>query len=239
MSIIFISDLHLSENHPKISELFFKFLETEAKEAEVLYILGDFFQYWIGEDIINEYDKNIMHKLSEYTASGKTLYFMVGNRDFLIGEKFAKAIGAHLLQDPSLIKVYNKPIIICHGDSLCTNDKAYQIYRTIVRSPLIKKLFLSFPQKWRRNIAKRIRNISSNKNYDNNNRGEVAQSAVEKLMTKFNTDILIHGHTHKPCIHQFSLNNKPAKRIVLGDWDDGTTYLKCTPEGFNLEKLRL
>lgn len=239
MATYFISDLHLSSEHPHITKLFLKFLTTEAKEAEALYILGDLFAVWIGDDNPDPYFSLISEALANLNALGIPVYFMHGNRDFLIGKQFLEKSRSILLQDPSVIQLYNEPVLLTHGDLLCTLDTRYQRFRKLVRHPLIQKLFLSLPFSWRQRIAKAIRTQSSqrNKKQVETRYGDVALNTVYQFLRDHNTSILIHGHTHKAKIHHFDLDTKPAKRIVLGEWDTEGCALVYSPETAMLKPL--
>lgn len=243
MTTFFISDLHLSAAHPDTTELFLKFLKEDAKEAEALYILGDFFEAWIGDDILDPHEAKIIHALANYTKQGTPVYFMHGNRDFLIGHSFAIKSGCSLIKDPTLITLYGKKVLLCHGDALCTLDKTYQYFRKGVRHPLIKKIYLNLPQWLRRKIANRLRNHSPRNLYLDhskhlNPKWDVTISAVNQIMQKFQSDILIHGHTHKAGIHEFVLDEKPVTRIVLGDWTTTGKVLAFSSQKLELQEVR-
>ena len=226
MTTLFISDLHLSPNDPKLTQDFFHFLDSQAKQAEALYILGDFFDYWIGDDDINDWINSVVTKLQILTQHGVKLYLMGGNRDFLLGHEFAKRVGGTKLSDPTLISLYGTPTLLVHGDALCTEDHAYQTFRAIVQNPLVKKLYLSLPLKWRRNIAHFLRKKSHASNQKKSyTLMDVSQTAVEKIIRRYNVLHLIHGHTHIPKVVEFKLDGKTATRTVLGAWDHGVWVL--------------
>ncbi len=240
MTVLFISDLHLCAKRPKTSELFLNFLETEASKAEALYILGDFFDVWVGDDNQDSHDANIITALAKLTQQGVPVYFMQGNRDFLIGNNFIQAINGHLLTDPMVLFLNQEPILLTHGDELCTLDKKYQLFRKIVRHPTVIKIFLKLPLTWRRAIAQFLRSRSSRRppSHDKNPRHwDVAQSAVYHLMRENKAYTLIHGHTHQPNIHEFMLDGHTAKRIVLGDWGDRGSVLAYSSEGPVLKQI--
>lgn len=267
MTIYFISDLHLHASRPKTTELFLQFLKETAKKASALYILGDFFEVWVGDDQFqtndksthtqlsmqlpipnkskndfDDHDAQVIKALSEYTEQEIPVYFMHGNRDFLIAQEFALATGCTLIPDPYLVTLYNENYVLTHGDLLCTLDTAYQRFRRIVRNPLFKTLFLCLPLKWRRKIAGNIREKSQEsrplKEY-HNERYDVTETAVNALLRKYQAYTIIHGHTHKPAIHEFLLNHRPAKRVVLGDWGPGNAViLKMDMHGLELLDLR-
>lgn len=219
---IFISDLHLEVNEPQITQKFLNFLQ-QLSQIDALYILGDFFEVWIGDDDRNEFNENIKEALKAVTTKGVSVYFMRGNRDFLIGKKFCEETGCQLLKDPTLIDLYGVPTLLAHGDSLCTDDIRHQKFRAMVNNPLIQKLFLILPLSWRRKIARNIREQSKKHSKRLSNQiMDVTQTAVENLMEKYQVRQLIHGHTHQPNIYIFNLKdqNQNAKRFVLGAWHD-------------------
>ena len=250
MTTFFISDLHLSALHPNTSELFLKFLREDATDADALYILGDFFEAWIGDDILDDHDARIMNALADFSKQGVPVYFMHGNRDFLIGKGFANKTGCTLIHDPTPIQLYGKNVLLAHGDALCTLDKAYQRFRKFVRHPIIKGIFLMLPNWIRRKIANRLRKNSPRafKKYqaaalqlkttpDANPFWDVSQASVNNMMRQFQSDILIHGHTHKPAIHEFILDEKRVSRIVLGDWTNTGKILAFSPQQQELREV--
>ena len=238
MSIAFISDLHISESQPEIANQFIDFLEKRAKDADALYILGDLFEYWIGDDDPNPYYKNIILSLNKYTNNGTPTYFMHGNRDFLIGEKFSKDTGIKMLKDPSIIKINEERVLISHGDVFCTDDHEYQAARKITRDPEWQKMMLNKSIAERNIFARRVREKS--KNYTRHlgeDITDVNQNEINKTFKKNNLTKIIHGHTHKPAIHNISLNNTALQRIVLGDWYEQGSILQWGKSGPNLISL--
>lgn len=241
---LFISDLHLSPSDPKITDLFLAFLAQHHPlnlphtPLDALYILGDLFEVWIGDDTTSPYDKRVMECLRQYTEHGIPVYIMHGNRDFLIGKSFLSKTGCNLLSDPSVIELYGKRVLLMHGDLLCTLDTAYQWFRKIVRCPLITTLFLSLARSWRLMLAHKIHSHSSS-NPNNPHRAsaryDATPAAIRKQLRKHQAQILIHGHTHKPGIHTFSLDGQMAKRIVLGAWGKTGSVLSVTPHTMDLE----
>lgn len=244
MITYFISDLHLHYSRPKITEQFLNFLRNEAKESEALYILGDFFEVWIGHDACNAHDLAILDALAEFNKNGIALYFIHGNRDFLIEKQFAEYTGCRLLSDPTVVEIYNHRILLSHGDQLCTLDTGYQRFRRWVRMPFIQSLFLGLPSLLRKKIASKIRSKSSrNKinyaptvsNRPLNPKYDVTEEAVCRWLRQFNANTLLHGHTHRSGIHEFLLDEKPAKRVVLGEWKEGESIIaKLTPQELSL-----
>lgn len=220
---LFISDLHLDPADPKTTEIFMYFLNNIANQSQALYILGDFFEVYIGDDDESSWLTSIKTALKNFTRSDIPVYFMHGNRDFLIGKKFFKETGVILIPDPSLININNKTILLMHGDSLCTLDKNHQRFRKITRCLFIQKLFLLLPLSIRQNVAKKLRYKSSS---DNKNKSykimDVTESAVLNNLQQYQVSTIIHGHTHRPAIY--------ANRIVLGAWHDAGNYLKISDE---------
>ncbi|HXH55145.1 MAG TPA: UDP-2,3-diacylglucosamine diphosphatase [Gammaproteobacteria bacterium] len=239
MATYFISDLHLSATKPHLSSLFLKFLNGDAKKADALYILGDLFEAWIGDDNLDIHDMGIINALAEFSESGIPLYFMHGNRDFLIGEQFAVDSHCILLPDPVVVDLYNTPILLTHGDLLCTLDHAYQRFRKFIRHSLVTKLLLSFPLSWRKKISSFLRKKSTRytPSKEEDHKWDVTLEAVYQTLREHKSLTLIHGHTHKPGIHHFILDNQPAKRIVLGDWNETGSVLIYSPENIELKAV--
>lgn len=234
---LFISDLHLSPTRPDITTAFLDFLKTTAKNAKALYILGDFFDAWIGDDDDTAEYIAITTALRRYSEN-HTVYFMHGNRDFLIGKEFAKNAGLTLLSDPHLIDINGTPTLLMHGDSLCTKDKEYMAFREMVRDPQWQQTILEKPLLERRAIAEHIRSTSESMNsLKANDIMDVTPEEVINIMTEHSSQRLIHGHTHRPARHELTINNKPAERIVLGDWHDHGWYLITDDDELRLEKF--
>lgn len=229
---LFISDLHLDPNEPKVTDAFCRFLTHQASEADALYILGDFFEAWVGDDDLTEYHQHIIHTLRQFTRQNIPVYFMHGNRDFLIGKKFVKMTGVQLIPDPTLIQLYGKPILLLHGDSLCILDSKHQKSRRIMHNKLCQKAVLLLPLSYRRKVGRRIRERSYQRNQNiADNIMDVADIEVTRVMTANKTQLMIHGHTHRPAIHELTIANQPAQRIVLGAWHQGGTILKYKSNG--------
>jgi len=232
-STFFISDLHLHPSHPQLFQLLYDFLHSIKNKADALYILGDLFEFWIGDDIIDapagEPYKPLLDKLRALSDSGVKLFFIQGNRDFLAKQKFAQRIGAQLLPDEQIIDLYGTPVLIMHGDTLCTDDKNYQRMRYLLRTRLLQKLYLMQSPARRQKIANKTRDITQNETDKKSTMIlDVNQQQVEKKMQKRGgMGILIHGHTHRPAIHKFKLNGRQVKRIVLSDWRDTARYLEA------------
>lgn len=238
MSTLFISDLHLSSERENITQLFIEFLDQRASTADALYILGDLFEVWPGDDVIQPEYNQCIAKMKQLADNGLPLFIMQGNRDFLMAEQFSKISGATLIEDPTVIDLYGTPTILMHGDTLCTDDIDYQKFRTMVRDPLWIEEFLSKPKEERLAITSKYREISKDETAKKNmSIMDVNQEAVEAIMSDKNITQLIHGHTHRPAIHNFSMNNKTMKRIVLGDWYEQGSVLMCDNTGCQLESV--
>jgi UDP-2,3-diacylglucosamine hydrolase len=227
-SALLISDIHLTPSMPLTAQRFFDFCEKEAPKAQAVFILGDLFEYWVGDDTSasSPFQQEVLSALANLSAKTKT-YYVHGNRDFLIGSSFLKKTGMTLLADPSLVDINGEKYLICHGDSLCTADIGYQIFRGIVRKPWIQKLFLSMPLSWRRSIANSLRS-NSHTQYQHNAsqspalnsiRTNVTLEACAVAMKDHSMDKLIHGHTHLPAHHHEQLGQQNWQRWVLSDWD--------------------
>jgi UDP-2,3-diacylglucosamine hydrolase len=228
---LFISDLHLDWERPQIIDLFSQFLQQQARQAEALYILGDLFEYWIGDDAPARGLESTISGLRTLTEQGTSVYLMHGNRDFLIGKRFSQRTGCHLLPEMQVIDLYSVSTLIMHGDTLCTDDKAYQAFRAKIRNKLVQRILLSLSRTMRQRIATHLRNQSRRET--NNKPAEIMDAnpqAVEQVMIEYNVTRLIHGHTHRPAIHRFQLNGKQASRYVLGDWYEQGSVLRCTLE---------
>lgn len=227
MTTYFISDLHLDDERPLITALLLEFLEGPARAAAALYILGDLFESWIGDDDDAELAQSVQAGLARLTASGVPVYFIAGNRDFLVGEGFAANTGVTLLADPTLIRVDERAYLVMHGDTLCTDDTAYQQFRRQVRDPAWQQQFLSQPLQQRRAFARHAREQS--RLHTGSAQAEimdVTDAAVAAVMREHGVYRLIHGHTHRPATHYFGVDDEPAERIVLGDWYEQGSVLR-------------
>lgn len=228
MSLIFISDLHLEEKQPAITDIFLRFLDKQTTDTKAIYILGDFFESWIGDDDISPFTQKIISHLKSATDRGIPIYFLHGNRDFLLGKKFFKATGMRLLPDESIILVDGVKTLLMHGDTLCTEDKAYLKFRKKARNKFFQWLFLLKSLKKRRAIANQYREASQKYIATAPEHiMDVTSSEVERIMTKHQVNLLIHGHTHRQAIHSLKANGKKAERIVLGAWHHQGNALIC------------
>ncbi|RUL79887.1 UDP-2,3-diacylglucosamine diphosphatase [Dyella choica] len=239
MSTLFISDLHLDDSRPHITTLFERYLASdEVRRADALYILGDLVEAWVGDDDDAELPQRIASATNAVHNAGVPVYFIRGNRDFLVGEAFAARAGLTLLEDGAVHDLYGTPTLLMHGDVLCTDDLAYQAFRRQVRTPAWKAQVLAMPLDARRALAAKARAESrahtstTQEAIMDVNADSVAQTMREAAVTH-----LIHGHTHRPAIHRFELDGQPAERVVLGDWYEQGSVLRVTPEGRELRAV--
>ena len=229
MSILFISDLHLDETRPHIVDLYTKLLSGDARAAAAMYILGDLFESWIGDDDDSALAARVAQATRALRESGVPVYFMHGNRDFLLGEDYATRAGMTLLPDPTLIKIAGERVLLMHGDTLCTDDIDYQKFRALVRDADWQRQFLAKPLAERRAFAAQARGES--RQHTANARPEIMDvnpAAVAAAMRKHGVRRMIHGHTHRPATHRFDLHGRGAERIVLGDWYEQDSVLRLT-----------
>lgn len=235
MAIYFISDLHLEPAQKAITDGFLSFLDS-LKDAEELYILGDFFEVWIGDDFSNEYIELINQALQKCSAKGTKIYFMHGNRDFLVGQAWCEKASCELLDESTLITLGNESILLMHGDSLCTDDTEYMKARFLLRNEQFQTQLLSKPIPERLELAKKIRGESKEsqkgKTYEIM---DVNQEAVDSALTTANCSTMIHGHTHRPYIHNWNFEGEDRTRYVLGDWGDKGWFIRWQAG----EKLKL
>lgn len=223
----FIADLHLSENRPHLLALFRQFMQEQAPEAEKLYILGDLFDFWIGDDEQSDLISEVQQLIRHLTEQGVPCYFQHGNRDFLIGKKFAKACGLTLLPTYQVIDLYGTPTLLCHGDTLCVDDVKYQQYRKKVHQKWRQWLFLHLPLKVRLKIAEKIRAKSrQDKQLKSTEIMDVNAAFVQQMFAQFHVTQMIHGHTHRQKHHEIPPH---FHRIVLGDWGETSSLLEVTP----------
>lgn len=229
---LLISDLHLHPDAPDVTEGFLDWLDSRASGADALYILGDFFEAWIGDDLLDHADRDpsgsatlairVAAALRRLADEGTALYLMHGNRDFLLGHRFAAAAGAKLLTDPAVLRFADEPVLLMHGDSLCTRDEAYMAFRSQARNPAWQEQILAMPLADRIRLAASLRQQSGEAN---SNKAEdimdVTPEEVVRVMRDHGVTTLIHGHTHRPAVHEIEVDEQPARRIVLGDWQPG------------------
>lgn len=217
-STYFISDLHLSPDLPRVTQGFFSLLK-HIQGADALYVLGDFFEVWIGDDNLDDYNNSVISALRTLSDAGTNLFFLHGNRDFLLGQDFATACGATLLPEQQLLSLYGESLLIMHGDQLCTRDEKFMAFRTQSRDPAWQQMMLEKPLGQRLMIAAMWRAQSKSMNSNKaENIMDVTEEDVMRALKENDTATLLHGHTHRPQIHALTLQDKPARRIVLGDW---------------------
>ena len=229
MTKLFISDLHLHQARPEVTNLFKEFINsllTLSKPNPELYILGDLFEFWIGDDYEDPLHSEISDQLKNLVKSGIKTCLMHGNRDFFIGKDFLSKTGIKLLPEPTIFSYKNKRVMLSHGDSFCIDDVEYQAYRKIVRNQDWQKSFLNYPVQKRLEILNEARDASiQSQQIKSNEIMDVNQSEVAKVIQKNNIDILIHGHTHRPNIHTIDIDSKKSFRLVLGDWSQSTAKI--------------
>ncbi len=226
MTTLFISDLHLDTTRPHIVEQFLAFLREEAANADALYILGDFFEAWIGDDAAGELENIVADALAELHGHGVPVFYMHGNRDFLLGDAYARRARMTILPDPSVIDINGERVLLMHGDTLCTDDVRYQAFRAQTRTAAWQRTFLGKPLPERQAFAAQAR--AESQRYTRSigeSITDVNAEAVCETMLAHHTHKLIHGHTHRPAQHSLHLGSHVAERIVLGDWHEHSCFL--------------
>lgn len=233
MTVLLISDLHLEEERPDITRAFLHFLATRAADAEALYILGDFFEAWIGDDAMTPFQHDIARALRRLSDGGTRVFLMHGNRDFLIGQRFCREAGCTLLPDPSVVDLAGERVLLMHGDSLCTRDLAYMRLRRWLRNPLTLWLLRHLPLKTRHALARRLRKESQMQTRQKAAEiVDVTPEEIPRALRQYRARRLVHGHTHRPAEHTLVVEGEPATRIVLGDWDRQGWALQVDAQGF-------
>jgi len=236
MTTLFIADLHLSEARPDLTNAFIRFLATKATQANALYILGDLFEFWIGDDEQSPLQQQVTRALKTLSDHGCQLFYSHGNRDFMIGKRFARECGMTLLPPIYACELAGEKTLLLHGDQLCTDDEAYQRFRRITSWPWLQWVFLHLPLSRRVNIAQKIRQ-GSHKGKQQKSRSimDVTPISVNDCFEHHQATLMIHGHTHRPMIHPLALNNgQTVRRIVLGDWNTDLWYLQIDDRDINL-----
>lgn len=237
ISTLFISDLHLSQEHPDITRLFLSFMQQCAPRARQLFILGDLFDVWLGDDANDSHSNTVIAALRLLSQQGTDIAIMHGNRDFLLGAEFANQSGSRLIDDPTAVDLDGQRVLLSHGDTLCTDDSDYQLFRRQVRDPEFQQKFLSLSILQRQQQASQYREQSkSATRLKAQDIMDVNADAVEQLMQEYQVNCLIHGHTHRPAIHTLDHNEKgdTRQRIVLGDWGLTGSVLVHNHNGFDL-----
>ncbi|MDT3669848.1 MAG: UDP-2,3-diacylglucosamine diphosphatase [Aromatoleum sp.] len=232
-SALFISDLHLSDAQPATLRVFLSFLRGPARSAEALYILGDLFEYWAGDDDRDApLHRTVQDALTDLSRAGVSIYFLAGNRDFLVGDAFAHAAQIELLPDPTLIEIAGQRVLLTHGDALCTDDQAYQAYRKQVRDPAWQSAFLGRPLGERKQIIESLREQSeAAKQVKATEIMDVNPSAVAALLREHAYPALLHGHTHRPAHHRLQVDGRDCERWVLEDWHNDAPYIRWDESG--------
>ena len=232
MTTLFVSDLHLASARPVQLHLFLAFLAAVCGRADALYILGDLFEVWLGDDDDTPPNPSVIAALAAVSASGVKLAVGHGNRDFLFGRRFAAATGATLLDDYAVIDLYGTRTVLTHGDLLCTRDVKYQQFRRVVRHPLVRCAFLATPLAWRQRIAARTRTgTQASMRSKQDHIMDVDEAAVSACMERHCATLLIHGHTHRPAVYNYADSHPSRRRIVLGDWYEQDGVLVCDAAG--------
>ncbi len=245
MTTLFIADLHLDASRPAITDLFLAFLHKEAMAADALYVLGDLFEAWIGDDTPSPAADAVAIALKAVADAGVPVYFIRGNRDFLLGEAYAARAGMRILPDPCVIDLYGTPVLLQHGDLLCTDDIPYQQFRAQTRDPAFQAQFLSQPLAARIAFAQKARDASQSRQSEmkQGDRAQfetvtdVAPDEVQATFARYGVSTMIHGHTHRPAVHTLDVGGQPRTRIVLGDWYEQGSVLRVTPDGMSLQRL--
>ena len=239
MTTLFISDIHISDDYLKIHSQFLDYISKIDTNINALYILGDLFDYWLGDDDPNPIFRDTEKALNRLSDKNVSVFFIHGNRDFLISDHFAQRAGIKILPDPSVIEIYGKRILISHGDIFCTDDQKYQSFRKETRNPVWQKMILEKPLEYRKEFSMNARKKSIEHTQASNEIiMDVNENEIIKILNEHNLTQVIHGHTHKPAIHNTISNKKNYQRIVLGDWYNQGSVLKWDKSGPNLIELQ-
>lgn len=240
MSTLFISDVHVNAAEPAITQRLLHFLEGEARSAQALYILGDLFESWIGDDDADAAQLQVIAALRALSDAGTACFILHGNRDFLLGERFSAASGAQILTDPLLLTLYGQRVLVMHGDALCTDDVSYQRLRALVRDEDWQRRFLALPVAARRTLALAAR--AGSQDHTSTIEYQIADvnpHSVASVLRTAQVDILLHGHTHRPGVHRFPLDGRARTRIVLGDWYTQGSVLRWDERNYELGGTRV
>ena len=235
MTFWFASDLHLDPSTPQIADRFMRFLAGPARGARSLFLVGDLFEAWIGDDDPEPAHREVVAAIAAAAAAGTLVYVMRGNRDFMIGERFCSDAGAILLDDPAILPVGSERVLLSHGDGLCVDDRAYQKLRALVRDPSLRESFARLPIEARRRLASEARE-GSREHLANASAyiTDVNQPAVDALMRDADVPLMIHGHTHRPAVHRFQSDGVERTRVVLGAWHDEAHVVRWDDSGWQL-----
>jgi UDP-2,3-diacylglucosamine hydrolase len=231
----FASDLHLDPSTPQIADRFMRFLAGPARAARSVFLLGDLFEAWIGDDDPEPAHREVVAAITALAAAGTLVYVMRGNRDFMIGERFCAEAGAILLDDPAILTVRGERVLLSHGDGLCVDDRAYQKLRALVRDPTLREGFARLPIEARRRLASEARE-GSREHLANASAyiTDVNQPAVDAVMRDADVPVMIHGHTHRPGVHRFRSDGVERTRVVLGAWHDEAHVVRWDDAGWQL-----
>jgi UDP-2,3-diacylglucosamine hydrolase len=238
LSTLFVSDLHLDAAWPEVIAQFLAFLRSEARSARALYILGDLFEVWIGDDDPDTAKRAVVTALRELTSAGVACYVMHGNRDFMLGERFCRDTGCRLLEDGTIVELDGERVLLMHGDLLCTDDTSYQRLRRIVRNPLARWIFRHLSLARRERLAGKLR--AGSRLHTTATAPEIMDvndAAVREAFRHAGVETLIHGHTHRPAVHRLEVDGRPVRRIVLGAWHDSGSVLDWSASGAELQVL--
>ena len=238
MTTLIVSDLHLDRSHPAITAQFREFLGAQARGADALYVLGDLFEAWLGDDDPCPHKASVMDAFADLTRAGVALYFMHGNRDFLLGAGFCERTGGTLLTDPTVLQVEGRRALITHGDALCTDDVPYQQLRALVRDPRLQRRFLALGLGARAALAGEARQGSqAHTSTQLMALRDVNDEAVRATFARAHVDLIVHGHTHRPAVHTLIVEGRQCTRVVLGDWYRAGSYVRLSDEGAQLIEI--
>ncbi len=244
MTTLFISDLHLDASRPEVTDLFLRFLREEARGATALYILGDLFEAWVGDDDPDPVGAAVATGLRDVVDAGTPVHFMRGNRDFLVGAGYARRAGMTILADPSVVTLEGRPALLLHGDLLCTADTGYMAFRSQTRDPKWQAQFLGQPLAARLAFAQHAREQSKAAQAALKDAGtmetitDVTAATVDEYFVRYGIDLMIHGHTHRPAIHALGVDGRERRRVVLGDWYEQGSVLRVDGDRMELSALR-
>lgn len=238
LDAVFISDLHLNSRETQLNSRFYAFIDWALDNTRAVYVLGDLFHVWVGDDCIDSWSMAIALQFHRLTERGIQLFFMPGNRDFLLGKSFAKQAGFQLLPDPTVITLGEQSVLLAHGDAYCLLDKAHQRFRRVTRNPWFISLFLLLPASWRQQLVGKVREQSQRNRDKSPLIWDVVPEALIKDMRRHHLNTLIHGHIHKPGLREFEQEDGSYRQFVLSDWDDIPQILGYnSPRGFNFIQL--
>lgn len=244
MTTLFVSDLHLDATRPQVTDLFLRFLREEAHGARALYVLGDLFEAWVGDDDPDPVGAAVADGLRAVADAGTPVRFMRGNRDFLVGADYARRAGMTILADPSVVMLDGRPALLLHGDLLCTADAGYMAFRAQTRDPRWQAQFLAQPLAARQAFARQARAQSQAAQAALKDAGtmetitDVTPAAVDDAFARYGVDLMIHGHTHRPAIHPLQVQGRDCRRVVLGDWYEQGSVLRVDGGRMELQALR-